>query len=70
LGWSPLDAKDSKLVPAGAAAITSAGAEGGFDKGEAKVGAVVITRAASANLKVRVIANSKWVNPENNRDTA
>src|SRR6187402_1594942 len=61
LGCSPLDAKDSKAVPDGAAAVTSEGALGGaFEGGEAKAGATAIIRPASANPNVRIIANSKW----------
>jgi hypothetical protein len=50
--------------------VTSVGATGCPDGDDAKAGAVVIIRAASASRNVRVIANSKWGNPENSRDTA
>jgi hypothetical protein len=60
-GWLPLDPNQSRVVPAGAAEATSAGAAGGvLDGAAAKAGHDVIAKPTSAQRKVLVIANSKW----------
>src|ERR1700754_1347704 len=67
LGCSPLAENARRVVPGGAAAVTSAGAVGGAGAdGAANAGAMVSIKIASANREVRIIANSKWEGSEDN----